>query len=305
MNVAVLGRGAIGSLLVAQSQLNQTPFDMWWRTPEPEDIRVWLQNGDTVSLKHSEKVSPDLLILPLKAWQISKALNDIKPYLSPQTCIALLHNGLGTEENTLEAFPENSILRLTTSKAARKNGDDVYETGYGQSHAGWLREPPTAQRIAVERLIAQVLAPCDWHRDISQPLWQKLAVNSVINPLTAIHQVNNGQLADKSFRTHIDELLREFCRISALENRHFDFEDLQATVAKVIALTAENFSSMHQDIYHHRPTEIDYINGYLLNRAKLHGITLPLNQSLYSQIKQLESNYLSSSKSPQNSARKN
>lgn len=292
MRVAVLGRGAIGSLLVAQSQLNRTPFDMWWRAADDADIAVYLKNGQVVHLKQTEKHRVDLVILPLKAWQIAKALDDIKPYLSEHSCIALLHNGLGTEENVLSAFPENPILRLTTSKAARKNADKVYETGYGQSHAGWLRKPHVSQQTAIEGLISQVLSSCDWHNDIYLPLWQKLAINCVINPLTAIHQVHNGALAKKTYQKCTEQLLGEFCQVSALENRHFDFAQLKATVGEVITLTAENYSSMHQDINHQRPTEIDYINGFLLKRATFHQITLPQHQSLYRQIKQLEARYL-------------
>jgi 2-dehydropantoate 2-reductase len=45
---------------------------------------------------------------------------------------------------------------------------------------------------------------------------------------------------------------------------------------------------MQQDIYHHRPTEIDFITGYLCRKAREHNIKVPENQSLYDEIKQIE-----------------
>ncbi|GAB1085380.1 MAG: hypothetical protein SStaTSB_33820 [Shewanella algae] len=60
----------------------------------------------------------------------------------------------------------------------------------------------------------------------------------------------------------------------------------------MIRLTAANYSSMYQDLKHGRKTEIDYINGYLQQRAEQYGLTLPINSELLAQIKALESNLL-------------
>ncbi|MGL5739621.1 MAG: ketopantoate reductase C-terminal domain-containing protein, partial [Plesiomonas shigelloides] len=62
-----------------------------------------------------------------------------------------------------------------------------------------------------------------------------------------------------------------------------------AGVNQVIQATAENFSSMHQDITLQRASEIDYITGYLIHRAQAHGLAVPHHQALYAAIKQLES----------------
>ena len=59
----------------------------------------------------------------------------------------------------------------------------------------------------------------------------------------------------------------------------------------MIESTAANISSMLQDIRQQRHTEIDYITGYLLRRARAHGLTLPVNSRLYEQIKRKENEY--------------
>jgi 2-dehydropantoate 2-reductase len=56
-------------------------------------------------------------------------------------------------------------------------------------------------------------------------------------------------------------------------------------VARVIAGTADNRSSMLQDVEHGQPTEIDFITGYLLTVATQHGIDAPHNSALLERVK--------------------
>ncbi|GAL11326.1 2-dehydropantoate 2-reductase [Vibrio astriarenae] len=67
-----------------------------------------------------------------------------------------------------------------------------------------------------------------------------------------------------------------------------ELNTLQSKVDDVVRLTANNLSSMQQDISHQRRSEIDYITGYLLARARAHQLELPYNQALYNDIQRLE-----------------
>ena len=75
------------------------------------------------------------------------------------------------------------------------------------------------------------------------------------------------------------------------EGFHTSPESLLFYVNQVIDLTAENISSMLQDIRALRHTEIDYITGFLLKRAWAHGIPVPENTHLYELVKRKESEY--------------
>jgi 2-dehydropantoate 2-reductase len=56
----------------------------------------------------------------------------------------------------------------------------------------------------------------------------------------------------------------------------------------VIGATADNRSSMLQDVLAGRPTEIDYITGHLLRVAQRHGIAVPQNEAIYRSIVNLQ-----------------
>ena len=63
---------------------------------------------------------------------------------------------------------------------------------------------------------------------------------------------------------------------------------LADTVFNVIELTAQNYSSMNRDIAFGRITEIDYILGFLLNRAQQHTIPTPMLTYWFQQIEALQ-----------------
>jgi len=110
----------------------------------------------------------------------------------------------------------------------------------------------------------------------------------VINPLTAINDVENGQLLQQKYHKIIDKLLTEIISVAKYEGMQFSLDELKAQVLSVATMTGKNCSSMRSDILKKRKTEIDYINGYITNTAKSLHITVPENEKLTLQIKALE-----------------
>jgi 2-dehydropantoate 2-reductase len=122
--------------------------------------------------------------------------------------------------------------------------------------------------------------------DIAQRMWLKLAVNSVINPLSAMYQCRNGELrAIPHIAETIEQLCKEFNTVARADNQQFETTALIDNVMRVLDDTAENRSSMLQDILARRPTEIDFINGFILKRAMQHCILCPQHVGLFDAIK--------------------
>lgn len=142
---------------------------------------------------------------------------------------------------------------------------------------------------AVKALMSAFKPAC-WDDNIQVRLWEKLAINSVINPLTALANIKNGTLTQAEYLPKIKQLVDEFCEVSELEGFKFEPQKILNLILTVAKNTANNYSSMNQDIHHHRLTEIDYINGYLLKIAAKHQLVLPHHQVLFDQIKQVETN---------------
>ncbi|MZT09333.1 2-dehydropantoate 2-reductase, partial [Citrobacter amalonaticus] len=292
MKITVLGCGALGQLWLSALCKQGHEVQGWLRVPQPYcSVNVIETDGsifnESLTANDPEFLATsDLLLVTLKAWQVSDAVKALASTLSEMTPILLIHNGMGTIEE-LHAIHQ-PLLMGTTTHAARRDGNVIIHVANGTTRIGPAREQDGDFSYLAD-LLQCVLPDVAWHNNIRAEMWRKLAVNCVINPLTALWNCPNGEL-----RNHPEEvnlICQEVAAVIEREGHHTSVDDLRYYVEQVIDSTAENISSMLQDIRAMRHTEIDYITGYLLKRARAHGIAVPENSRLFELVKRKESEY--------------
>ncbi|QTF09507.1 2-dehydropantoate 2-reductase [Brenneria izadpanahii] len=291
MKITVLGCGAIGQLWLAAFHQHGHDVQGWLRIPQPFcPVNVIQLNGQHCNLNLTANdpehlAQSELLLVTLKAWQVSDAVIALLPQLNPHCTILLLHNGMGTHEE-LPPLSQPLIFGVTTH-AARRDATTVVHVAAGTTHIGSVNNADTQSHFA--EILHQVLPDVAWHNNITATCWLKLAANCVINPLTVVYQCQNGDLRDHP--QQLESLCQEIAAVMDREGFHTSTESLLIYINQVIQNTAANISSMRQDIMAQRHTEIDYITGYLLRRARIHGLTLPENSRLFEAIKRKENEY--------------
>ncbi|MGJ8680760.1 ketopantoate reductase family protein [Paraglaciecola sp.] len=298
LKIAIIGQGAIGGLLASQCHNLGYNYQLLLRNKtlvkpnfslQIEDIRQQVTQIQPKTCQIDQAKNFDLLILPIKAYQVLAALKSMQKNIQPHQVIVLLHNGMGTIEQVKQLLPDNPCVAATTSYGAFKPAPAyVKQTGLGETHLGWINSPEPEQVEEIEKILTNLLPPSSWHQDITIALWNKLTINAVINPLTAIHNIKNGELNERKYTGEIEKTCSEICSIMQQLNYSVQLKDLLKRVNQVIEKTANNYSSMHQDIYHGRKTEIEYINGYVVQKGKELGVGVKANQELFNQIKALE-----------------
>lgn len=225
------------------------------------------------------------LLVMTKANQVIEALAPLVGKLDKNVVIVLLHNGLGICEQVATMFPDNPLIAGVTSHGAVKTGYFSFRhTGRGETWLGPVNDAAKAH-AHVAKDLAQALGHAQWDEQIIARQWQKLAINCAINPLTALHQIRNGELQGERFHDILQQVCVELADVMNAENLPTHADELLRQVMKVVELTADNHSSMYQDVELGRPCEIDAINGFLINKAKAHGIAVPVNSGLYQAIK--------------------
>jgi 2-dehydropantoate 2-reductase len=289
--LAIVGKGAIGGLI--GFKCHQLGYDYLHliKTQQQQSFTVTEISGVSHNLapKTSVITNPaqfNLLIVPVKAYQVLPVIEQLRPFIQSKHIIVLLHNGMGTIEQVRNALPNNPLIAATTSYGAFKpDANTLLETGLGQTHLGWLGNVDAALRQSIEPILSALLPPSNWHQDISLALWKKLAINAVINPLTATHNIKNGELTDIKYRISITNICDEVAKVMNALGYSVDSAELVENVLQVITATANNFSSMHQDIHKQRCTEIEFINGYVVKMAERLNIATPVNKLLFEQVK--------------------
>ena len=295
MTVNILGSGAIGGLCAVGAQLSATPYRLWSRPGSTTLNHVELLNGESVSLEPLDcadkaLTASDLLIVPLKVTQLKEALKTWRHKLLPDTPVVLLHNGMGGMELAAKYLPDNPVFLATTSHGALKtSATRIRHTGKGETMLGSspCHTTSTLLNTHIAEMMNRCIGPVTWRDDIETALWQKLAVNCAINPLTALNNMPNGGLLAVQYAETITAVCEEVCAVARACKIELEVNTITELVFNVIERTAENFSSMHQDVIYKRTTEIEGINGYIVKQAKKKGIDVPTNTLLYKAIKTL------------------
>lgn len=330
MDIGVIGGGAMGALWV--SLLGLTGKHCLWVTEKDtlryESIKTQghilfhPQAGGMVEIPiaAAEQIQElplsalDGVILAVKAYQVDDALAVLLPLLPADVPVLCLANGAGFGgEGLIQQWQQQGAAAGPVAKmgqlffAVSFQGaylaapGEVYARGVGAVYWGSLPpvcreyQPNAVARKQLQTLLAD-MAGCSYRPDFPAAMWQKLLVNSVINPLTVLWQIPNGGLADEAITPELRRikkcLLAEGIAVAEAYGREIlgkeDFL-LAAAIGEVleqtISATAENYSSMYQDVVHHRKTEIDYLNGYLLAWGRRLGVPMPCHQEVYQQMK--------------------
>jgi 2-dehydropantoate 2-reductase len=200
--------------------------------------------------------------------------------------VLLLHNGMGTLEE-LKGLTQ-PLLRGVTTHAAMRDGTVIKHIASGITHIGPGNRKSAAYSDLAD-ILHHALPDVAWHDNIRAACWRKLAVNCIINPLSVEYECQNGAL--RAYPEQIAQLCEEISWVMEREGQNVASESLQDIIFDVIESTAANTSSMLQDIRAQRLTEIDYISGFLLRRARTHGLVLTENTRLYDIVKRKESHY--------------
>ena len=287
----VMGAGAMGCLFAdALTRSGSKPTLVMRAGTKEKALPVIVEHGDVRYEQQLGILTPDdkerisHLLVTTKAYDVREAVASVAHLVTEDSVVLLMANGMGFAEQVAGDWPHlNIYCGTTTNGAYRVDRLHIRQAGWGETRIGRKghKEPPP-WFDHWERAIDG----CAWDENIETALWSKLTVNCIINPLTALHGCPNGELArQRSLAAQVAALCAEVAYISQAEGFVEVAKALPHTVAGVIAGTADNQSSMLQDVRRGQQTEIDYITGYLLQVAERHGIDAPLNRSLLEIIK--------------------
>jgi 2-dehydropantoate 2-reductase len=128
-------------------------------------------------------------------------------------------------------------------------------------------------------------------------VWSKAIINAGINPLGAILAVPNGMIIADEFSAFIqDAIIREAVAAAVARGIPLDAEAMVAAARDVCVKTSANLCSMLQDIQARRRTEIDSINGSIIESGVRYGVPVPVNRTMYGLIRAKELQYLNEKK---------
>ena len=306
----ILGAGSIGTLFGFYLQKAGVHIELIKRDafagnlPHSTCVNIHLQGSksinstidseESICFKHFRPSEASIksinhLLIATKAHQTDQALAPIIPYLTDSPTVLVLQNGMGGVDLVSKLVPAARILvGSTTEGANRPQPERLVHAGIGTTWIGSLE--PMHQHLAQELVSDWQKLSLDINFDphINQRLWQKLAINCAINPLTVLFNCNNGALLENPEAL---ALMQQICdEVTEVIARQPDLtadSGLFDTAKQVAEKTSANISSMLQDARAGRETEIDFINGFIEHKAGVLGLPCHTNAQLVKSIKQI------------------
>ena len=309
-NVMIYGAGAIGSFvgyllsevsgdtlienvaLLGRKSHIQKIIKTGLRIDFPEEPRCLRFRHCFSSLDElcSSTFLPDIVIVCVKTHSLQRVLDEIMASGALNGNLnganfMLLMNGMGNREilklashDVFEGitsigvnFPEDGSIEL------KGRGKTVFEDGIGPEIKHFMKEMFQQKGFEIE-----------FAKDFKNHQWNKLFVNSVINPITAMTRKHNGIVLSKSLEGSVEKIVEECVSVAAKEGCIANKDIVLDLVHSIARKTSMNTSSMLQDVLRGRMTEIDSINGYVIGLARKHGIKVPANETLYALVKSME-----------------
>ncbi|TFE31722.1 ketopantoate reductase family protein [Cohnella luojiensis] len=300
--VAVLGGGSLGLLLAGKLQATSgSDCELWTRTSNQADLLNL--NGITLQDSggcYSDRVHPvarsldnvgsfgeGIVLLTVKQTALtSDFLERLAAIVPSGGMVVLFQNGIGHRELLREALPNRSLaVAVTTEGALRVDATTVRHTGSGETRIGVDDETDAKLLFSLERMLKQAGFSVFLSKQLEGAIMRKLLINAVINPLTAILRVRNGELAATSERLALMKALFQET-YGILSDFGLDDETgLWNAVLQVCSATRDNESSMLQDVIAHKETEIEFINGAICRMASRQGKVAHWNETVTALVK--------------------
>lgn len=221
----------------------------------------------------------------VKSWQTARAARQLAPYLDDHGLALTLQNGLGNREILAETLGARRVALGVATLGARLLGPGMVQSA-GQGVISLGAHPGLGPLTNMLQSAGFVIETAT---DAAALLWGKLVINAAINPLTALLGVANGELLNRQpARKLLQSAAREAAAVAVAQGIRLPYPDPVVAAESIARRTAENYSSMLQDVQRGGPTEIDAICGAIVSAGEQTGVPTPINRTLHLLVSALQ-----------------
>ncbi|HVP42251.1 MAG TPA: 2-dehydropantoate 2-reductase [Terriglobales bacterium] len=303
MRICVVGCGAVGSLFAAHlARLDGV--EVWAYDVSQPHVDAINRSGLCVSgaedftarLRASSDPAGiprcDFGIVATKAIHTATAIKQVARVFDGNSAVCSVQNGVGNEE--LIAEHVRYVIRGTTFPAGHLI--EPGHVGYDIKGDTWIGpfEPSGTPMDLVEQLGALMtrsgMNTIVLH-DARGAQWTKLIFNAATNPVGALTRLHHGAATRLGPTGDLFEaLIREGEAVARAQDITLH-GDPRALVQKGANAPGKHKASMLQDVEAGRQTEVDFMNGAIVQWGEKLRVPTPLNKAVWQLIKGLEHSF--------------
>ena len=298
MNVLILGAGAMGCLYgaalhragaaVTLVDVNREHVDAINANGFELELRAGTERLPIPALLPAQVVQPaDLVVVFTKTFHTDAALAGIAAAIGPETWLLSLQNGLGNDQRlAAHAAPERVLVGASTLPADLVGPGKVRSHGDGGSklYPAFGGDPAFAQEVA--GLLSRGGLPAQLDPQIHAAIWSKAIFNAAMNPLCALTLRTPGFLgAHAESRALYGAVVEEGVAIAKANGIAIEAKPIHDLTEVSVTDHANHEASMLQDVKAGRRTEVDAINGAIVEAGRKVGVAAPVTETLWRLVK--------------------
>jgi 2-dehydropantoate 2-reductase len=224
--------------------------------------------------------SPDLVLVCVKSADTEQAGRSLAGRLRPETSVLSLQNGVDNAPR-LAAVTGHAVIPVVVYV-----GSEMAGPGHVRHHGGG---DLAIGASAASEALAQTLQAAGIHvtisDDIDRTLWSKLIINCAFNALSAVADISYGPMLEvEGTRDVVASAVQEAVSVARATGVSIA-DDIIEQILKIPAAMPNQMSSTAQDLARGKPSEIDFLNGYVVRKGAELGIPTPTNQALQVMVK--------------------
>ncbi len=302
MKIAVIGIGATGSYYAAKLSKDNDViafehYENKIRAVNTNGINL-IENDVTTNYKvhvyddGTYKKVQDLVIVCVKATQTVEALKANLDLIDDHTIILTLQNGLGNIKD-IARFVDVANIVVGSSRVNLVNEDinSVRVTGQGTTYIGSAGNDLKDVQI-IKVLFGKAGFEVEKSDDINTLIWNRAIIHAVIYPLCSIFKCKIKVVYENNYIYELAKgIAEEACNVANADGAHIKFDELLNELRYTAYNVGNSYPSMYFDVQNSRITEIERLNGVIVNLGYKHKVDTSYNSFALNAIKGIEKLY--------------
>ena len=235
----------------------------------------------------------DLLLFAVKFGGLDSAVETCRHLVDPDTTLISVLNGISSEQVLADAFsPEQVVWCVAQRMSALKEGNHVTVSPLGELAIGIPARQDDRHLRRLTAFFDRISFSYTLPDDIATHMWSKLLCNTGCNQAAMLYQCGYGGLqVPGEARDTMLGAMREVAAVANAEGIPLSEKDIDGWLAIIDNFPADGEPSMRQDGKAHRKSEVELFSGTIRRLARKHGISVPVNDRIYQQVREMESAY--------------
>lgn len=231
----------------------------------------------------------DILISAVKAYHVDSIIEEIEKKSKNNLFLLSAQNGIDIRVKYISHFKESQIFRMVVNFAGNLQSPNIVAINFFNPPnfvasvddsqpeiAKWIADTLTSSNLQTEMVDSFV---------VSNKIWEKTILNAALSPLCALSRLTMKEAMENPDTLEIVEyLIYEAVEVAKAEEIKLP-DNFAKLCIRYLNAAGNHYPSLAVDLMNNRRTEIDYMNGKIVDYGRKHYLRTPLNLTLTNLVK--------------------